>query len=67
MTRLLSSVSFSFILLSACSHIQPEYVSPDPATDAAYDASLQPEGSLAASQINWQDYFIDERLQLLLW
>ncbi len=66
MTRLLSSVSFSFILLSACSHIQPEYISPDPATNAAYDTSLQPEGSLAASQINWQDYFIDERLQLLI-
>jgi len=66
MTRLLGSVAFSAFLISACSHIQPEYKSPALSTEAAYKESLQPQGTLIASQIGWRDYFIDQRLQSLI-
>ncbi len=66
MTRLLTSFSFSVLLLSACSHIQPEYRSSTSATESVYETGLQAEGTTAASQINWQDYFVDERLKLLI-
>ena len=66
MTRLLSSVSFSVILLSACSHIQPEYVSPDIPTAASYEEGFQAEGTVSATEILWQDFFVDERLRLLI-
>lgn len=66
MTRFLGSVAFSVFFLSACSHIQPDYKSPALPTQTAYDDSLQPEGTLVASQISWQDYFVDQRLQTLI-
>lgn len=66
MIRFLSPVILCAILLSACSHVKPEYKVSDLPTPETYDESFKPEGAAVASQLGWQDYFVDPRLKALI-
>ena len=53
--------------LSACS-MAPKYTQPQVETSAfpIVSGSLSPEGRVAATNLGWQDYFADARLQALM-
>ncbi|MXP24990.1 efflux transporter outer membrane subunit [Altererythrobacter indicus] len=56
----------SLLLTSACINMAPEHERPALSVPASYSASDRPEGTAVASEIDWQDYFRDERLRVLI-
>ncbi|WP_137679372.1 efflux transporter outer membrane subunit [Aurantiacibacter suaedae] len=68
MTRRLITFALLGTALTGCVNLAPDHVRPDLATasDTAWDADLRPDGTLVASTLAWQDYFVDPRLQTLI-
>jgi multidrug efflux system outer membrane protein len=63
--RLILALS-SALALSGCINLAPKHERPALSTAPAYDAQYRPDGSVTASQIGWQDYFTDQRLDALI-
>lgn len=56
----------SLLLASACVNMAPEHERPALSVPASYDPAARPEGTAVASEIDWQDYFRDEQLRVLI-
>lgn len=55
----------TMVLLSAC-NLAPRHVTPPPSTPTEFPPEVSPEGTVAAADIGWQDFFLDERLRALI-
>lgn len=54
------------VALTGCANFAPEYARPGLSVAPVYDASYQPDGTIAASQLSYRDWFLDPRLETLL-
>ncbi|RIV89543.1 efflux transporter outer membrane subunit [Aurantiacibacter xanthus] len=68
MTRRLITIALLGTALTGCVNLAPDHVRPElaNASDTAWEADLRPDGTLVASTLAWQDYFVDPRLQALI-
>ena len=53
------------LLLAGC-NFAPKHVTPALSTPTEFPPEVSPEGSIAAADIAWQDFFLDERLRVLI-
>jgi outer membrane protein, multidrug efflux system len=53
------------LLLAGC-NLAPKHVTPALPTPAEFPPEVSPAGSVAAADIAWQDFFLDERLRELI-
>lgn len=60
-----SFVLIASLALTGC-NFAPKHVTPALSTPTEFPPEVSPEGSLAASDIAWQDFFLDERLRELI-
>lgn len=54
------------LALGGCMNMAPPHERPALATSPAYDAEYRPDGTVAASQLAWRDFFVDPRLESLI-
>lgn len=52
--------------LSGCINLAPEHVRPEAATAPAFDPEFRPDGTVAASQLSYREWFADPRLRALI-
>ncbi len=66
MIRRLALASAASLALAACVNFAPDHARPTLSTEAGYDPAYRPDGGVVASQLAWQDYFADPRLEALI-
>lgn len=52
--------------LSSCTSLAPEHTRPQLSTASAYATDLQPDGTVIASQLSYEEWFADPRLKQLI-
>jgi outer membrane protein, multidrug efflux system len=60
------SLAITACLLLAGCNFAPKHVTPALSTPAEFPPEVSPEGTVAAAEIAWQDFFLDERLRELI-
>ena len=66
MIRRLAFASAASLALSACVNLAPDHARPTLSTEPQYDPDYRPDGGVVASNLAWQDYFADPRLDALI-
>ena len=66
MVRLARLAPLTLCLLAGCVNLAPPHERPPLSTAPAYDAAYRPDGSVVASQLDWQAYFGDPQLETLI-
>ena len=64
--RTLIALALSSSALAGCASMAPEHTRPAAATAPAFDAEYRPDGTVVASQLSYQEWFADPRLQALI-
>ncbi len=61
-----SAFGLTAILLLAGCNLAPRHVTPALSTPSEFPPEVSPEGTVAAADIGWRDFFLDERLRALI-
>jgi len=64
-TRLVLALAGGFAL-TGCINMAPAHERPALSAPASYEPAYRPDGATVASQLAWQDYFVDPRLEALV-
>lgn len=54
------------LALSGCANFAPDHVRPELSSAPAYNAEMAPDGTVTASQLSYEDWFTDPRLDALI-
>ncbi len=62
----LIAVALASIALASCASMAPEHTRPAPAIAPVYDSGSRPDGEVVASQLSYNEWFVDPRLHTLV-
>lgn len=66
MKPILQITALSFFMLAGCAHTEAVFEPPALPTELSYGADSRPDGTVAASELSYRDYFNDPKLHALI-